>query len=218
MELLLVEVVVMVVCRCGSHVAMGPTLQGGTKGTAAWPETPKQASNMLGGNLTPADRHGSVQVIPLPRASLPTLYSCCLLPPTLAAGGKAYLQGQVFLIVLRKFFPFEHSQFPDVAVSSKERRRRQGVASDWQWCSAPRREKPLRCCCQPHSRSPMRASSTLRHRHQGAGNKPTPTSTDHSTITSSPPEALHLQCSQVLASQDVEWSLMLTSVLCKNLL
>ncbi|KAG0718445.1 Casein kinase I isoform gamma-3 [Chionoecetes opilio] len=36
---------------------------GGTKGTAAWPETPKQASNMLGGNLTPADRHGSVQVV-----------------------------------------------------------------------------------------------------------------------------------------------------------
>lgn len=37
--------------------------KGGTKGTAAWPETPKQASNMLGGNLTPADRHGSVQVV-----------------------------------------------------------------------------------------------------------------------------------------------------------
>ncbi|XP_069157271.1 casein kinase I isoform X2 [Procambarus clarkii] len=36
---------------------------GGTKGTAAWPETPKQTSNMLGGNLTPADRHGSVQVV-----------------------------------------------------------------------------------------------------------------------------------------------------------
>ncbi|XP_050729703.1 casein kinase I-like isoform X2 [Eriocheir sinensis] len=36
---------------------------GGTKGTAAWPETPKQPSNMLGGNLTPADRHGSVQVV-----------------------------------------------------------------------------------------------------------------------------------------------------------
>ncbi|XP_069958561.1 casein kinase I isoform X2 [Cherax quadricarinatus] len=38
-------------------------LQGGTKGTAAWPETPKQAGNILGGNLTPADRHGSVQVV-----------------------------------------------------------------------------------------------------------------------------------------------------------
>lgn len=112
MRKLLLEVVVTVVCRCGSHVAMGPTLQGGTKGTAAWPETPKQASNMLGGNLTPADRHGSVQVIPLPRASLPTLYSCCLLPPTLAAGGKAYIQGEVFLTVLRKFFPSEYSQFP----------------------------------------------------------------------------------------------------------
>ncbi|XP_050729704.1 casein kinase I-like isoform X3 [Eriocheir sinensis] len=37
--------------------------KGGTKGTAAWPETPKQPSNMLGGNLTPADRHGSVQVV-----------------------------------------------------------------------------------------------------------------------------------------------------------
>ncbi|XP_069157272.1 casein kinase I isoform X3 [Procambarus clarkii] len=37
--------------------------KGGTKGTAAWPETPKQTSNMLGGNLTPADRHGSVQVV-----------------------------------------------------------------------------------------------------------------------------------------------------------
>lgn len=37
--------------------------KGGTKGTAAWPETPKQAGNMLGGNLTPADRHGSVQVV-----------------------------------------------------------------------------------------------------------------------------------------------------------
>ncbi|XP_064122863.1 casein kinase I isoform X4 [Macrobrachium rosenbergii] len=36
--------------------------KGGTKGTAAWSETPKQ-SNMLGGNLTPADRHGSVQVV-----------------------------------------------------------------------------------------------------------------------------------------------------------
>lgn len=106
----------------------------------------------------------------------------------------------------------------NVAVSSKERRRRLGAASDWQWCSARRREKPLRCCCQPHSRSPMRASSTLRRRHQGEGTRPTPTSTDHSTITSSPPEALHLQCSQVLASQHVEWSLMLTSVLCKNLL
>ncbi|XP_042863955.1 casein kinase I-like isoform X3 [Penaeus japonicus] len=38
-------------------------IKGGTKGNAAWPETPKQASNMLGGNLTPADRHGSVQVV-----------------------------------------------------------------------------------------------------------------------------------------------------------
>lgn len=37
--------------------------KGGTKGTAAWPETPKQAGNILGGNLTPADRHGSVQVV-----------------------------------------------------------------------------------------------------------------------------------------------------------
>lgn len=37
--------------------------KGGTKGTAAWSETPKQTSNMLGGNLTPADRHGSVQVV-----------------------------------------------------------------------------------------------------------------------------------------------------------
>ncbi|KAG7166291.1 Casein kinase I isoform gamma-3-like [Homarus americanus] len=48
------------VCISHGHGAM---LQGGTKGTAAWPETPKQASNMLGGNLTPADRHGSVQVV-----------------------------------------------------------------------------------------------------------------------------------------------------------
>nr|XP_053648719.1 casein kinase I-like isoform X3 [Cherax quadricarinatus] len=39
---------------------------GGTKGTAAWPETPKQAGNILGGNLTPADRHGSVQQMLLP--------------------------------------------------------------------------------------------------------------------------------------------------------
>lgn len=54
-------------CRMmnASDEATGPMLQGGTKGNAAWPETPKQASNMLGGNLTPADRHGSVQVIPL---------------------------------------------------------------------------------------------------------------------------------------------------------
>ncbi|XP_076031768.1 casein kinase I gish isoform X2 [Oratosquilla oratoria] len=36
--------------------------KGGTKGTPAWPETPKQG-NTLGGNLTPADRHGSVQVV-----------------------------------------------------------------------------------------------------------------------------------------------------------
>ncbi|KAB7503656.1 Casein kinase I isoform gamma-1 [Armadillidium nasatum] len=38
--------------------------KGGNKsGTAAWPDTPKQAGNLLGGNLTPADRHGSVQVV-----------------------------------------------------------------------------------------------------------------------------------------------------------
>ncbi|MCL4122661.1 UNVERIFIED_CONTAM: hypothetical protein GTU68_050583 [Idotea baltica] len=38
--------------------------QGGTKsGTAAWPDTPKQAGTLLGGTLTPADRHGSVQVV-----------------------------------------------------------------------------------------------------------------------------------------------------------
>lgn len=80
LELLLL-VVMMMVCRRGSHKAVGPILQGGTKGTAAWPETPKPASNMLGGNLTPADRHGSVQVMPLFRAAPHTLCSCCR-PPT----------------------------------------------------------------------------------------------------------------------------------------
>ncbi|KAK7865200.1 hypothetical protein R5R35_003918 [Gryllus longicercus] len=36
--------------------------KGGGKGVPAWPDVPKQQSNALG-NLTPADRHGSVQVV-----------------------------------------------------------------------------------------------------------------------------------------------------------
>lgn len=71
-------VVAVAVVACVHLMATGPILQGGTKGTAAWPETPKQASNMLGGNLTPADRHGSVQVIPLLATGL--LNSLPLLP------------------------------------------------------------------------------------------------------------------------------------------
>ena len=43
-------------------VISGVVMLQGTKGSSAWPDTPKQAGNMLGGNLTPADRHGSVQV------------------------------------------------------------------------------------------------------------------------------------------------------------
>lgn len=67
-------------CRMmnASDEATGPMLQGGTKGNAAWPETPKQASNMLGGNLTPADRHGSVQVIPLLATGLLKSLPLCL--------------------------------------------------------------------------------------------------------------------------------------------
>lgn len=41
------------------HPATG---KGGGKGVAAWPDVSKQASHTLG-NLTPADRHGSVQVV-----------------------------------------------------------------------------------------------------------------------------------------------------------
>ncbi|KAF4518386.1 hypothetical protein B566_EDAN010478 [Ephemera danica] len=38
-------------------------VEGGVKvGVSAWPDVPKQSSNTLG-NLTPADRHGSVQVV-----------------------------------------------------------------------------------------------------------------------------------------------------------
>nr|CAD7576654.1 unnamed protein product [Timema californicum] len=36
-------------------------LQGGGKGVPAWPDVPKQTNTL--GNLTPADRHGSVQVV-----------------------------------------------------------------------------------------------------------------------------------------------------------
>jgi hypothetical protein len=36
-------------------------MQGAGKGVPAWPDIPKQQGNQLG-NLTPADRHGSVQV------------------------------------------------------------------------------------------------------------------------------------------------------------
>jgi len=57
--------------QTGTEMIMSPSRENrerhltakGPKGTSAWPETPKQASNMLGGNLTPADRHGSVQVV-----------------------------------------------------------------------------------------------------------------------------------------------------------
>ncbi|XP_075238402.1 casein kinase I gish isoform X1 [Lycorma delicatula] len=41
------------------HPAAG---KGGGKGVSAWPDVSKQASHTLG-NLTPADRHGSVQVV-----------------------------------------------------------------------------------------------------------------------------------------------------------
>lgn len=75
---------------------------------------------------------------------------------------------------------------------SNERRRRQDAGNDWQWCSAHPRERPLRCFCRHLSRSPMRASSILRHHHPQGGTPPTPTSTKHSSVTSSPPEALHL--------------------------
>lgn len=39
-----------------------PASKGGGKGVTAWPDVPKQPSHTLG-NLTPADRHGSVQVV-----------------------------------------------------------------------------------------------------------------------------------------------------------
>ncbi|XP_068081568.1 casein kinase I isoform X3 [Anabrus simplex] len=39
-----------------------PTANKGGKGVPAWPDVPKQQGNALG-NLTPADRHGSVQVV-----------------------------------------------------------------------------------------------------------------------------------------------------------
>uniref|UniRef100_A0A0A9WGA3 non-specific serine/threonine protein kinase n=1 Tax=Lygus hesperus TaxID=30085 RepID=A0A0A9WGA3_LYGHE len=40
----------------------GAANRGGSKGVAAWPDVSKQPSHTLG-NLTPADRHGSVQVV-----------------------------------------------------------------------------------------------------------------------------------------------------------
>ena len=49
------------VCMCVWHVWLVLCMQVAGKGVPAWPDIPKQQGNQLG-NLTPADRHGSVQV------------------------------------------------------------------------------------------------------------------------------------------------------------
>jgi len=60
MCLVLIHVFVCV-CMCVWHVWLVLCMQVAGKGVPAWPDIPKQQGNQLG-NLTPADRHGSVQV------------------------------------------------------------------------------------------------------------------------------------------------------------
>lgn len=56
-------------------------LQGAAKGVPAWPDVPNKQPNNTLGNLTPADRHGSVQVSSLSVyvTSLPILIRSALI-------------------------------------------------------------------------------------------------------------------------------------------